>query len=64
MDTPNCIRQTHADHLKESWCGRKLIMEFFFENIDHAVYYLQKNPDNKKAVCKKCLDTINQIIND
>ena len=33
-----CIRQTHAEHLRETWCGQRVLLDFVFINLDHAAY--------------------------
>jgi len=51
-----CVRQMHKDREKQSWCGRSLMQEWAFVDIDHAAYS-QLNGDYL-LICPECLAKI------
>lgn len=52
-----CIRQTHTDKSKLSWCGRTLDpFEFVFMDIDHAAY--SNLAGDRLVPCPKCVRAI------
>jgi hypothetical protein len=56
-----CIKHTHADRLKESWCGRTLYsFDWAFQDIDHAVYSIQS--EARQVPCPACLEAIRVIM--
>lgn len=60
-DYVKCIRRSHADHLKESWCGRALeSFEWAFEGADHAAES-GKNRDRLVA-CKECVAAVTKAL--
>lgn len=49
-----CIERSHAEHKGESWCGRRISMEFHFEGLDHAA----ENGKNagRLVACPSCVE--------
>lgn len=53
----NCIRHTHAEKLKESWCGRQVdLFEWTFMNIDHAAYNALNG--GRLVACPDCVKAV------
>jgi hypothetical protein len=51
------IRQTHADHKNEAWCGQPLTQsDWAFTDIDHATY--NGLHEGRLVACKKCVAQI------
>lgn len=52
-----CIRRTHTDHQRETWCGRYTGSDFCFQGVDHAA-------ENGKAAGRlvACPDCVNQVL--
>ncbi len=55
-----CIEHTHADKTGTSWCGKKVALEWTFENIDHAVYN-QLN-EGRLTPCSDCVAKIVSLL--
>ncbi len=51
------IRQTHAEHKDEAWCGYKLSsFDWAFMDSDHAAY--NGLDEGRLVACKKCVAKI------
>ena len=60
MDRPEyitCVRHTHEDKKKMSWCGRNIQdVGFYFVDIDHAAY--DQLDKDRLLICPECLAEI------
>lgn len=60
-DYIKCIKHSHADLEKTSWCGKPLSpFDWVFQSIDHAVYSIQN--EDRLIPCPKCLEKITIIL--
>jgi hypothetical protein len=48
-----CVARGHADHMGESWCGRRITMEFHFTGLDHAAE--NGAAGGRLTACPECL---------
>ena len=55
-DYIKCIADTHADNKGKTWCGRTLVMEFAFVDIDHAA--MNGRNKGRLVVCPECRDAV------
>jgi len=55
-----CIAHTHADKIGVAWCGRRLVHEWAFVDIDHAVYTVEQK--QRLVPCQACVAAICQIL--
>ena len=59
--TSACIRHTHADMTRTSWCGRQIgTFEWVFVSVDHALY----NQMNQGRImpCDACMAAIIEVL--
>jgi hypothetical protein len=57
-----CIADVHADHAGASLCGRKLILEFHFEDIDH--WFNAARGEGRLVGCPECLQAVERYFGD
>ena len=56
-----CIKHTHADYPKTSWCGKSISsFDWAFQNIDHAAYATMN--EDRLIPCPVCLDKIAETL--
>lgn len=52
-----CIRHTHEERKRTSWCGREIEpFEFAFTDIDHAAYERMRH--GRLLICPECLKAV------
>ena len=55
-----CVRHTHEDKKRMSWCNRELVGEFYFLDIDHAVY--NRMNEGRLTTCRDCVREIKKYL--
>ena len=56
-----CIKHTHADKLKTSWCGENISnFDLPFQDIDHATYTVMS--EGRLVPCPGCLNAIFKVL--
>jgi hypothetical protein len=63
MDRPEyivCIRHTHEEKKRTSWCGRHLGPSVAFIGIDHAVYNTMA--EGRLLACPECLAAVAAVL--
>lgn len=49
-----CIKHTHKDRKKKSWCGKSLYsFDWVFQDLDHAAY--SQIEESRQLPCPECL---------
>lgn len=57
-----CIQHTHAELLKQSWCGLPLSnFDLPFVDIDHAAYTVRN--EGRLVPCPDCINVIASLFN-
>jgi cytidine deaminase len=56
----HCIKHTHVDKQQQSWCGRSVVMEWVFQDLDHATYSVQQGTTPQP--CGDCLQVVLEIL--
>ncbi len=60
-DSGQCIRHTHEDLKRTSWCGRVLSSsDGVFQSLDHAA--CAQMGESRQVPCKKCLETAKEAL--
>ena len=56
-DYVTCVKHTHEDKKRSSWCGRHVgVCGFIFQDIDHAAY--TRLAEGRLLICPACLNEI------
>lgn len=51
-----CIQHTHEKLKNTTWCGKPVLFEFCFTDIDHAIYNFQNQ--YRLNICRKCVHKV------